>query len=166
MSTREQVELPWRWAHYKLYGPVVVASVLGEPVPQGSIRSLGKGRPSIHSNGARLLPWRESVQHAFEDTGNHHLAGETLPIEGPVAIDVTFTVRKPASAPKRRRTWPIRRPDGDKLLRTIFDAAQAAGIVRDDSQFIDWHGRKVFPLEAPQSLPTPGVHIFIYTVGE
>ncbi len=36
-------------------------TVPGIPQPQASVRSLGKGRPSIHGNAERLLPWRAAV---------------------------------------------------------------------------------------------------------
>jgi len=162
-------EVPWRWQHYGRFGPELVVQVRGMPVPQGSIRSLGKGRPSIHSNAERLLPWRERVQRALEEKMAERLRAypelHSYPLLGPVAVDVTFTMAKPKSAPKRRRTFPIQRPDGDKLLRTVFDAMQAAGVVKDDSQIVDWHGRKVYPDEAPQSLPVPGLYLFVYTIG-
>jgi hypothetical protein len=35
--------------------------VPGLPVPQGAIRSLGTGRPSVHANAKSLLPWREQI---------------------------------------------------------------------------------------------------------
>lgn len=163
------VELPWRWQHYELYGPDLRVEVRGSPVPQGSIRSLGKGRPSVHSNAKRLKPWREQVQGAIEDAMQENrerwpAVSGPYPLLGPVAVDVTFTMLKPKSAPKRRRTFPITRPDGDKLLRSVFDAMQAAGLIKDDSQVIDWHGRKVYPDEAPQSLPVPGLYLSVFTV--
>lgn len=162
------VEYPWRWEHYKLHGPDLRVEVLGTPVPQGSIRSLGKGRPSVHANADRLLPWRERVQSAIEAAIRERVRwpnlGGPFPLTGPVAIDATFTMPKPKSAPKKRRTFPITRPDGDKLLRAIGDALQAAGAVKDDSQIIQYFCRKVFPNEAPQSQPVPGLYLFVYTV--
>lgn len=158
-------DTPWRWEHYKLFGPILRVEVRGLPVPQGSIRSLGKGRPSIHSNAARLKPWREQVQGALEDAiRGERLHGHTFPIDGAVAIDATFTMRKSKSAPKRRRTFPTARPDADKLLRALLDAGTAAGVWRDDAQVVQPHTRKVFPLEHPQALEVPGLYMFLYTV--
>jgi Holliday junction resolvase RusA-like endonuclease len=156
--------LPWRWKHYQLIGPELCVQVLGQPVPQGSIRSLGKGRPSIHSNAERLLPWRERLQTAIEDAIREQHG--QFPLAGPVAIDATFTMLKPKSAPKRRRTFPITRPDGDKLLRAVGDALQNAGAMKDDSQIVQYHSRKVYPNEAPQALHVPGLYLFVYTVSE
>ena len=154
-----------RLAGYQLTGPHLAVEVRGLPVPQGSIRSLGAGRPSIHSNAKRLLPWREAVQHALQDAMTHPLPASLLfPLGGPVAVAAVFTMRKPKSAPKRRRTFPTPRPDVDKLLRTVFDAMQAAGVVRDDAQVIDVHASKVFPDEAPGALPVPGLFLSVFTV--
>lgn len=157
------VEYPWRSQPYALTGPVLTVWVFGEPVPQGSIRSLGKGRPSIHGNAARLLPWREAVQGAVMDAIRNAERWE-WPILGPVAVSATFTMRKPKAAPKRRRTFPISRPDCDHLERAVGDALQNAGAVRDDSQIVDWHGSKVFPREHMNALDVPGVHITVWTV--
>lgn len=161
-------EVPWRWEHYKRYGPELRIEVRGVPVPQGSIRSLGTGRPSIHSNARRLLPWRERVQAVFEAAMRNVAVQESgrFPLVGPVAVDATFTMPKPKSAPKRRRTFPTPRPDVDKLLRAVFDAMQAAGVVKDDAQVIDVSARKVYPDEAPQALPVPGLFLFVFTVAD
>lgn len=166
MTVAAPAEVPWRWERYQLFGPVLRIEVRGLPVPQGSIRSLGAGRPSIHSNRERLLPWREQVQHALEDAMvRERVFGHQFPLEGPVATDATFTMRKPKSAPKGRRTFPISRPDLDKCLRAVNDAATAAGVWRDDSQVVQSIERKVFPLEAPQALEVPGLYLFVYAIG-
>lgn len=165
-------ELPWRWEHYVLYGPDLRVKVKGLPVPQGSKSYMGhtkSGKIRMVESSKALKPWREQVQRAIEDAiaeNRERLPAATgpYPLLGPVAVDATFTMRKPLSAPKRRRSFPIQRPDGDKLLRTVFDAMQAAGVIRDDSQIVDWHGRKVYPLEAPQSLEVPGLYLSVFTV--
>lgn len=139
--------------------PILTATVRGLPVPQGSIRSFGKGRPSIHSNQDRLLPWREQVQRALEDK-----RPDSGPISGPVAIALVFTMPKPKSAPKRKRTWPISRPDLDKLERAILDAATNSSVIVDDSQVVRLSADKTFPLEHPAALDGPGVVIAIAQV--
>jgi Holliday junction resolvase RusA-like endonuclease len=152
-------------SYYRTNGPWLSLQVLGEPVGQGNLRHLGKGRPAIHQNKERLLPWREQVQHAAEQEIADTIHAGRFPIDGePVAIDVTFTVRKPVSAPKRRQTWPITRPDTDHLLRAIGDALTAAGVWRDDSQLVEIGARKVYPGEHTQALHVPGVVVYVYTV--
>lgn len=149
--TTSELQLPWN------VEPVLTATVRGLPVPQGSIRSLGKGRPSVHSNKERLLPWRGYVQNELED----QCSGDEFPLSGPVAVELVFTMSKPKSAPKRKRTWPISRPDLDKLERAILDAATNAGVFGDDSQVVRLAADKSFPLEHPAALDVPGVRIQI-----
>ena len=132
---------------------LVEVAVRGNPVGQGNIRSLGKGRPSVHANAATLKPWRQQIQAAVEDA----LDWDTTPNVGPVLVDATFTVKKPVAAPKRRRTFPVTRPDIDHYIRAVLDAVGAAGLWRDDSQVVEVHARKVYPGEHPWSLQTPGL---------
>lgn len=132
-------------------------AVRGTPVPQGGIRSLGKGRPSVHGNQDTLLPWRSHVQIEAQRARDG-----APPLDGPVHLEATFTVRKPKSAPKRRTTWPITRPDLSHLVRAIEDACTAAGVWRDDSQITQILTRKVFPGEHPEALDTPGVVIVVH----
>lgn len=130
--------------------------VRGVPVPQGSIRHLGRGRPAVHSNAKTLEPWRKTVQWAAEEA-----LGTTGPITGPVRVEMTFTVPKPLSAPKRRRTWPTARPDVDKLVRAVGDALTAAGAWHDDAQIVELTARKVYPGEGHDALPVPGAVITV-----
>lgn len=146
---------------YALYGPFLAVKVRGLPIGQGNLRHLGAGRPAVHQNAKTLKPWRAQVQAAVEDALGTH--GVT---EGPIAADLTFTMRKPASAPKRRRTWPDKRPDIDHLLRACLDSIVAAGAVKDDAQVVQVTARKAFPGEHPQALPVPGLRLYLYEVGD
>lgn len=153
--------------HYRLLGPVLTFQVLGEPIGQGNIRHLGKGRPAQHQNKERLLPWREAVQHAAEAAiEKEQDVWHTFPLTGPVGLYACFTVRKPASAPKTRTTYPTKRPDGSHLLRAIEDAMTNAGVWGDDSQIITSSHDKAFPGEHVQALHVPGVLIRVYMIGE
>jgi Holliday junction resolvase RusA-like endonuclease len=151
---------------YRLLGPWLILTVLGDPVGQGNIRHLGAGRPAVHQNAQTLLPWRAQLQRAAEEAITGGLWHDrTWPIQGqPVAVDVTFTVRKPLAAPKRRTTWPITRPDADHLLRAVLDALTAAGACRDDSQVVEATVRKTYPGEHAQALHVPGARICVCTV--
>lgn len=153
--------------HYRTNGPWLTLEVLGEPIGQGNIRHLGAGRPAVHQNAKTLKPWRGRVQDAAEEQIAATIHKGRFPITTePVAIDATFTVRKPVAAPKRRQTWPVTRPDVDHLFRAIGDALTAAGVWRDDSQIVELTARKVYPGEHPQALHVPGVVIAVYTVRE
>lgn len=130
--------------------------VAGTPAPQGSKRHVGGGR-MIESSKA-VAPWREAIKWTC-------LAKKVGCFDGPVAVEITFTVRKPASAPKTRKTWPVKRPDLDKLVRSTLDGLGEGGVWGDDSQVVELVARKVFPDSwHPQSMTVPGAHITISAV--
>jgi Holliday junction resolvase RusA-like endonuclease len=131
--------------------------VYGTPAPQGSKRHVGNGQ-MVESSKA-VKPWREAVKHAALDA-----RGETPPLDGAVGVTVIFTIPKPTSAPKRRQTWPAKRPDIDKLLRSTFDALGEAGVWLDDAQVIAVSASKAFPGEAFGALDVPGARLHIYRV--
>lgn len=136
----------------------LTVTVYGTPAPQGSKRHVGNG--VLIESSAKVKPWREAVKHAVIDA---RLAAEPYyglpPIEGPVAAALIFTVPKPASAPKRTHTWPVRRPDLDKLIRSTLDAITDSGAIRDDAQIVELTAAKRYPGEGPHALTTPGAWI-------
>jgi crossover junction endodeoxyribonuclease RusA len=81
---------------------------------------------------------------------------------GPVIVDMIFTMKKPKSAPKTKRTWPKSAPDLSKLARSTEDALTIAGVYEDDARIVEY-GRlaKVFPGEDPDALESPGCLIRI-----
>jgi Holliday junction resolvase RusA-like endonuclease len=128
--------------------------VFGAPAPQGSKRHLGKG--VMVESSKKVKPWREAVKHAAVE-----VRGRMPAMTGPVHVTVCFTVAKPASAPKTRVTYPSKRPDLDKLLRSTFDALGDAGCWLDDGQVISVTAHKAYPNEAANALDTPGARIWI-----
>lgn len=73
---------------------------------------------------------------------------------------MVFTLPKPLSAPKRRRTWPDKKPDLSKILRSTEDALTDSGIIRDDARIVSYSRlEKVYPGEDPEALEAPGVRI-------
>ncbi|MEU1133547.1 RusA family crossover junction endodeoxyribonuclease [Streptomyces sp. NPDC005900] len=149
--------------------------VHGRPAPQGSKRYAGhrrnaaSGRISavLVEQSKRVKPWRALVTTAAIDAIANGGARYT-PLDGPLAAEIIFTVRKPASAPKRRRTWPNTRDSGDldKLLRSTFDGIADARAVVDDSRITHVTATKTFPSEHPEALPEPGAIIRLYTLKE
>jgi crossover junction endodeoxyribonuclease RusA len=132
----------------------------GTPAPQGSKRFVGhakNGRGILVESSAKVKPWREIVHNAAVAAR----AGRP-PIDAAVLVRMVFTVPKPASAPKTRRTYPCRMPDLSKLCRSTEDALTTAGIWKDDARAVDY-GRlaKVYPGEDPDALEAPGVRISI-----
>ncbi len=121
--------------------------VYGEPAPQGSKRFVGvrAGRGVMVESSKKVKPWRQDV--------------------AAVRVKMVFTVRKPLSAPKRRRTYPSAKPDLSKLARATEDALTTAGIWEDDARVVEYSRlAKVFPGEDPDALDSPGVLIDISAV--
>lgn len=148
--------------------PPLLITVHGQPAPQGSKRAFavrGKGGvPTgrvavIESSHDRVKSWRQSVvEAALKAIADH---GGTFPLTGPLAAGIIFTMPKPGSAPKKRRSWPCRRPDLSKLLRSTEDALTDAGVWGDDAQVVTYNMlAKTFPGEGA-GLPVPGAFIWI-----
>ena len=146
--------------------------VHGRPAPQGSKKYAGHRRNSasgrisavLVEQSKRVKPWRALVTAAARLALIASHIRE--PLDGPLEAEVVFTVRKPASAPKRRRTWPTTRDSGDidKLLRSTFDGIADAQAVADDARIIRVTAVKAFPNEHPEALPEPGAIIRLYTL--
>lgn len=111
--------------------------VIGNPITQGSKRAfVVNGRAVITEGGGKKhKDWRAAVADAAQawcrENGNPPL------ITGPVLMRITFGMQKPASAPKRTRTYPIKARSGDvdKLQRSILDSLTGVLFV-DDSQVL------------------------------
>lgn len=131
----------------------------GRPAPQGSKRHVGRG--IMVESSKHLRPWRQCV-HAAALAARKGAA----PLDGPLLVRMVFTMPKPKSAPKTRRTWPDRMPDLSKLARSTEDALTDAGIWTDDARVVAY-GRlaKVYPREDADALEAPGVRIEIISIG-
>ncbi|MEU1327175.1 RusA family crossover junction endodeoxyribonuclease [Streptomyces microflavus] len=154
--------------------------VHGRPAPQGSKRYAGhrlnsaSGRVSavLVEQSKRVKPWRALVTRATEEAMRAGHIGKVPihypPLDGPLEAGITFTVLKPASAPKRKRTWPTTRHSGDvdKLIRSTFDGIADAAAIADDSRIIRVTATKAFPSEHPDALDQPGAIIRLYTLGD
>lgn len=139
-------------------------TVHGQPAPQGSKRHVGNG--VMIEQSAKVKPWRQDVKNAAADAMHY---GAVPLLAGPLGMTVVFTLPKPLSAPKRRRTWPCRRPDLDKLLRSTLDGLTGE-VFADDAQIVSLRAAKAYPGEfdsGPQSgtLDRPGATIYVWEVG-
>ncbi|MFF3622364.1 RusA family crossover junction endodeoxyribonuclease [Streptomyces sp. NPDC002467] len=130
------------------------------PAPQGSKRHVGQGH--LIEQSRRVKPWRAAAEAAARAA----LTGD--PLDGPLSVEVAFTVRKPASAPRTRITWPTTRDSGDldKLLRSTFDALTSAGTIADDSRIVEVTARKMHPGEGLDALDAPGAVIRIWQLAK
>jgi Holliday junction resolvase RusA-like endonuclease len=146
--------------------PIVSLKVYGSPAPQGSKKFVGiakgTGRGILVESSKRVKPWREDVKAAAEAIRNG-----AAPLDGNLVLCMVFTLPKPKSAPKSRRTWPNRKPDVSKLARSTEDALVDAGLIADDARIVGYDRLwKAFPNEDPDALEAPGVRITIRVLQE
>jgi crossover junction endodeoxyribonuclease RusA len=141
----------------------VEITVYGNPAPQGSKKFVGlakSGRGIMVESSKKVKPWRQDVKAAAIAVRNG-----SEPIDGPIVVRMVFTLPKPLSAPKRKRTYPDKKPDLSKLVRSTEDALTDAGIWRDDARVIGYQRlAKVFPGEDPEALDAPGVRITVMRI--
>lgn len=144
--------------------PRLVIEVRGMPAPQGSKKFVGttkSGRGLLVESSKKVKPWRQDVVAAAIE----EMAG-AAPLDGPLVVRMVFTMPKPGSAPKRRRTWPDKKPDVSKLARSTEDALTTACVIADDARIVEYERlAKVFPNEDPEALSSPGVRIEIWKMG-
>lgn len=139
-------------------------TVIGTPAPMGSKRFVGTnkaGRGILIESSKAVKPWREAVKWAAREAGIRDAADAVV---GPVNVEMIFTLPKPKSAPKNSRTWPDKKPDLSKLIRSTEDALTDVGAWEDDARVVLCIARKVFPGEHPDALPVPGAVIRIAAV--
>jgi Holliday junction resolvase RusA-like endonuclease len=111
-----------------------------------------KGRPKfVRATGNAYTP--AETRHAEAAIRDLLIArgAQLYSREVPVAIEVTFYVARPASAP-RRVLMPTKRPDLDQYVKLLLDAG--AGILwQDDSQIVEIRAVKAFA--GAELAPTP-----------
>lgn len=122
---------------------MIEVTVWGLPAPQGSMKAfVVNGRANVvPDNQPRLKKWRKLVNEAVMEVWPYDEATSE-----PLLIEVTFYRLAPKN--KRGDVYDDTGPDGDKLMRAIFDALTATkkqkGITVNDSRFTDHAGRKRF----------------------
>ena len=123
---------------------------LGTPAPQGSksFKGMAGGHAILAESSKAVKPWREAVKAA---------APFGPKLDGPLAVHMTFTLRRPTSA-RRADERPCKTPDLSKLARATEDAITDAGLWADDARVSEYARlSKVWHPYDPLSLRTPGV---------
>ena len=126
----------------------LAVTIPGRPQPQGSKRHVGRG-VMVESNAA-LRPWRADAVATLQAG----MPPDWTPIAGPVRVQVTFVFARPKAHFGTGRNAAVvkpgapyhhhQKPDADKLLRAVLDAATTAGVWRDDSQVSSAHATKAW----------------------
>jgi Holliday junction resolvase RusA-like endonuclease len=134
--------------------------VFGRPAPQGSKRYIGgsakQGGRFIEAS--KYLPaWRKAVMEAALEAID--LQG-WVKTSGPVEVEVTFFLERPATVTQAKRPWPIKPPDLDKLVRSL-DSLTDAGVWDDDGQMVKLIARKCYA-----DTRAPGAHIKVSVLSD
>lgn len=123
--------------------------VEGRPAPQGSKKSVGRGR---FVEASKYLPaWRAAVVSAAR------LAYTGEPISGPCRLRVVVFMDKPKKP--KFDVAPAVMPDVDKLARGIADALKIGGVIVDDQLIVSLEIDKMWAVDRPQ-----GAWISIVTI--
>lgn len=135
--------------------------VWGTPAPKGSVRAIPvRNRPSgaviVPDNAPRLRDWTRAVSDAVSRVAEQ--TGASV-IPGPVRVSVRFLLPRPKSAPKRRRTWPDRKPDVDKLARAVLDPMRGV-VFEDDARVVGLLAEKDYAAQTNDDRPRAEVHVW------
>jgi crossover junction endodeoxyribonuclease RusA len=132
-------------------GPIEF-TVYGVPKPQGSKTAMPFRRKngklganllegSTPKSRAAFKSWRTELAHAASAWNARHLASPPT-LEGALHVSLTFFLPRPKSLPKRS-VHSIKKPDLDKLVRTVFDGMTGI-LFKDDSQIVSLTASKEY----------------------
>jgi Holliday junction resolvase RusA-like endonuclease len=118
--------------------PVLTITAVGLPQPQGSKVSDKRGNMREAVTGLAL--WRQTLM------AEAAAVRPAQPLDGPLALVVTFRLRRPASQTRAQRAvrWAWRKPDLDKLVRAVGDVLTLSKCVADDARVCDLRAIKLY----------------------
>jgi crossover junction endodeoxyribonuclease RusA len=123
--------------------------VEGRPAPQGSKKSVGRGR---FVEASKYLPaWRAAVVEAARSA----FVGEK--ITTPVRVRIVVFLEKPKKP--KFDSAPGVMPDADKLARGILDSLKIAEIYEDDALVVSLEIDKMWAIDQPQ-----GAYVSVVTI--
>lgn len=130
----------------------------GQPQGKGSAKGFFNpklGRVLITNDNAKAKPWAAVITLAAEAARSGRPT-----LDGPVEVQLRFQVQRPKAhfntRGELRATAPrfcSKKPDADKITRTVLDAITRAAVWRDDAQVAVMVVEKIYG--------EPGVHITV-----
>lgn len=126
-------------------------TVFGIPQTKGSTRMWKAPNmkfPVITNTNKKNKPWAQTVSAMAQQ---HRQDG--CPFNGPIRVRLVFRMPIPKSIPKRRPSFMTKRPDLDKMIRSVKDALTGV-LYRDDNQVVCVEAHKTYGEE-------PGVTITV-----
>lgn len=119
---------------------VIEFTVYGTPRPQGSMRAFRHKTTGAVINvpdNKLTKPWKQEIagMASMETPGMIPFAKGV-----PVSVAMNFYFAKPKSVKREAMTV---KPDGDKLVRAIFDAIKGI-LIHDDAQVVQFFASKYY----------------------
>lgn len=118
----------------------------GVPMTQGSKTAVAKGvliEGRSKTGRAKFAAWRQAV------TLQARAAHRGEPLDGPLGVELEVRLPLIKTAPKRRRIWPYKGLDIDKLTRAVFDGLSDAGVWVNDNRPCDVRVTKRYDYDEP-----------------
>jgi Holliday junction resolvase RusA-like endonuclease len=116
------------------------------------ITPIPKGRPRFSGRGGFVRSYTPAKTRDYEkqiaDFAREHFQE---PLQGPLAVSLTFTMPIPSSTSKKLAQSLVnsphtKKPDVDNLCKSLLDGLLQAGAFNDDSQIWELTARKVYGL--------------------
>lgn len=151
-------------------------AIPGHPKTKGSMKCIGRVGNRAHvlvEDHKSAKPWLDALTLWCRKK----LAGRPAAAGQPLGAEATFTLKRPTGHYGTGRNGGVLKErfadaqpvghntgDLDKLVRTVLDALQAAGVVPNDSAVVELAARKAYvqPHRVDDVLPYPGVSIRLY----
>lgn len=118
--------------------------VYGIPQTKGSTKGFairnkatGKTRVIITNDNLNNKSWAQTV------SGEAQRYRPAYPFTGPVSLTLAFFMKKPKSYPKTRELYAVKKPDIDKMCRSILDSLKGVFYL-DDSQVVSLNATKAY----------------------
>lgn len=127
----------------------ITFTVFGIPQTKGSAKGFalpdknrpGKYRTIITNDNPKNKSWAQTVSSMAQQYRT-----EACPFEGPIRLTLIFRMPIPKSIPKRRPSFMTKKPDVDKMVRSIKDALTGV-LYEDDKQVVCLEAHKVYSHE-------------------
>ena len=120
----------------------IVIRLAGEPEGKARARSRIVQKPGA---AAFVQTYTPEKTRKYEDKLRFHAQmamGDSVPLEGPIALTVTAFRSVPPSWPKKKQAaalageiWPTSKPDSDNYVKTAKDGLNKI-VYRDDAQVV------------------------------
>lgn len=112
-----------------------------------------KKAPHFNSQGRAYTP---QVARIFHNDLKTIIAAQCPqePFAGPLSVRVVIFLERPKSISKTQRRYPVTRNTGDcdNHTKMIMDAAQDAGLLKDDAQIVDLYAFKRYADDYPPGI--------------